>query len=178
MGEVLQFSRLTQHSQSTPRAGSLSTLRPVTLLTPRRMDLAVKFRFFRHLHGGNDPDSERVYRWHINERSGPRMRAGIETDKWKLSLDDYVTAADKLLSSMACDGFQSFFAVPVDPKNELLDGSHRVACALALDLPVIVVHSPRPVWAPPWDEQWFIAHGMADDDLARMRSDWKEMNAG
>lgn len=143
------------------------------------MDLAVKWRFFRHLlSGGNDPDAERVYRWHIEERSGARMRAGLATDRWKQSSDDYVRSARWLVLSMREDGFIPFFAVPIDPNGEMLDGSHRVACAIACEAPAVYVERhTRMAWAPPWDLAWFEDRGMRPDDLARMKADWKEMNA-
>ena len=56
--------------------------------------------------------------------------------------------------------------------GELLDGSHRVACALALGLPEVPVkREARYVWAPPWGERWFIDHGMGEEDLERVRRD-------
>ena len=32
---------------------------------PDRLDIAVKYRFFRHLMRRDDPDAARLYRWHI-----------------------------------------------------------------------------------------------------------------
>lgn len=141
------------------------------------MDLAVKWRFFRHLSGNNDPDSERVYRWHIEERSGARMRAGLATDQWKRTLDDYVIAAGALLTSMRLQGFRPQEAIPVDPAGKLLGGAHRLACALALNIPLVsVVQHERMAWAPPWHREWFIDHGMPQADFKRMCEDWELMH--
>lgn len=138
------------------------------------MDLAVKWRFFRRLLGGNDPEAERVYRWHIEKRSGPRMHLGLATDQWKSSVDDYVIAARKLCDSMRAYGFQPDGAIPVDPNRELLGGAHRLACAIALSIPwVSVVELPRMVWAPPWHLEWFVEHGMTSSDLKRLEQDWE-----
>ena len=138
----------------------------------------MKWRLFRHLYGGNDHDAERVYRWHIEERSGHRIRAGLTIDQWKRSLDDYVETAKRLLGSMMMIGFATEDAVPVDPRNELLDGSHRVACALALGIETIpVMPKSRPVWAPAWDLAWFMAHGMKMGDIERLKADWGLMKA-
>ena len=151
-------------------------LHPASLVTPRRLDLAVKWRFFAHLRHGGDEDAERVYRWHIGERSGHRMQAGIPTDKWKQSTDDYVTSARTLLASMQDMGFLASGAVPVDPNGELLDGSHRVACALAIGVPQIsVMRLTRKAWAPPWDLAWFATHGMTRADLVRVLADFDLM---
>jgi hypothetical protein len=146
-------------------------------VTERRYDLAVKWRLFRHLlHGGDDPDAENLYRWHIEKRSGTRMRAGLATDQWKKTLDDYVASARALFESMREDGFRLSGAVPVDPAGELLDGSHRVACALALGVEMIPAkREARHAWAPPWGYEWFVANGMGYDDLARLCRDFREL---
>jgi hypothetical protein len=143
------------------------------------MDLAVKWRFFRHLlHGGDDPDAEHVYRWHIEKRSGSRMRAGLTTDGWKACLDDYAASAQGLFECMREDGFSLSGAVPIDPAGEMLDGSHRVACAAALGIKMIPVkREARHVWAPAWGYDWFVAAGMGHDELARLCRDWKTLNA-
>jgi hypothetical protein len=149
-------------------------------VTPRRWDLAVKWRLFRHLIKGNDPDAERVYRWHIEARSGHRMKAGVPTDKWKRSADDYVDFASILLLSMKSRGFHPGGVIPVDQDGELLDGSHRVACAIALDIPVIpyVVMRERQAWAPAWGEEWFVKEGCPAEDLERLRSDFALLQLG
>lgn len=137
----------------------------------------MKRRFFLHLLGGDDPDAERVYRWHIEKRSGARMRAGLPTDQWKTTLNHYVWFAKALFERMRDDGFHPNGAVPIDPLGELLDGSHRVACALALgiaDIPVKLEH--RHAWAPAWGYDWFVANGMGHDDLERLCRDWKELS--
>jgi hypothetical protein len=137
----------------------------------------VKWRFFRHLLGyTRDDRAEKVYRWHIRERSGARLDLGIQTDKWKRDLDDYVLAASDLAASMKVFGFLPDGAIPVDADGELLGGAHRVACAIAVGMPhVTVTKIPRKVWAPPWHREWFVEHGMAQDDLRRLDDDWELM---
>lgn len=159
-------------SPSTPQETSFSLLPARTLVTPRRLDLALKYRFFRHLIDGKDPEAETLYRWHIEARSGYRMRAGLATDGWKRSVDHYVISAKALCNAMAHEGFRPECAVPIDPDGELLGGAHRVACALALQIKEIpVARQSRFAWAPPWDEQWFRDNGMKEEDLARLGGD-------
>jgi len=136
----------------------------------------VKWRFFRHLLDGNDADAVRVYLWHIEKRSGSRMAAGLATDQWKCTLDDYVASASSLCRLMAHHGFATVGAVPVDPDGELLDGSHRVACALALGIEAVpMTHETRKVWAPAWGLQLFIDNGMDEAGLSRLKADWEAL---
>lgn len=132
----------------------------------------------RHLLHGGDPDAERVYRWHIEKRIGARMAAGLPTDRWKKSIDDYVHSAKRILASIHAGGFHSAGSIPIDPSGELLGGAHRMACALALGIAEVPVTRERiRVWAPAWGEDWFIENGMAAEDLARVREDMEALLA-
>ncbi len=106
------------------------------------------------------------------------MQAGLATDRWKRTPEDYLNAAKGLFGSMSRNGFMPVCAVPIDPDGEILGGAHRVACALALELKAVPVEwKDNFVWAPPWGIGWFEEKGMWGADLKRLESDWQEMNA-
>lgn len=142
-----------------------------------RMDLGVKARFFAHLHGGGDPDSERVYRWHIDKRRGANAAQGIGMDAGKVDTDDYVTAAKALARSMAAKGFDRRFPIPIDKHGNLMGGAHRTACAIALDCDAWVQVRPGAAWAPQWGRQWFIDNGMESDDQYALQVYWDKLCA-
>lgn len=135
------------------------------LLSPRRLDLIIKWRFFRHLMTGDDGDAERLYRWHVKKRTTINRPPGMR-----------LSAAKKLYESILKNGFNPSFSVPVDQNGELLDGGHRTACCLALGEKVHVVTREGQAWAPPWGIEWFEKKGMAEDDLARLRSDFDSLS--
>lgn len=109
---------------------------------------------------------------------GPRIRAGVATDQWKVCVNDYVNSARFLFLSMSRSGFDPSCAIPVDTGGELLGGAHRLACAIAVDLPEVpVVRLDKVVWAPPWGEAWFEDHGMTPAGMQRLREDWEIMRA-
>lgn len=145
-------------------------LEPYRLVTPRRYDLAVKWRYFRYLITGEDEDSERVYIWHIAQR---RMSGFVDAEKQ--NWDDFYEGVRNLLVSMINNGFDPKHAIPIDPDGELLGGAHRVACALALGESVHVRPMHHRAWAPSWGRDWFVEHGMESADLARLDADWKLM---
>lgn len=138
-----------------------------TLLTPERLDIAVKWRFLRHLIEGGDPDSERVYRWHIEKRTG-----GVEPRSWKRSVDEYVTAALMLATGMRVDGFDPDYPLEYGANGRLRDGAHRLSCALLLGVPALVRRVDRDGTAT-WSEDWFRRNGIGPHDLARIKSDWR-----
>ena len=104
------------------------------------------------------------------------MKLGLSTDRWKRCAGDYVVAAKELHASMVRSGFLSAYAIPIDPNGELLGGAHRLACAMALGIESIPVErNTRMVWAPAWNEAWFVEHGVSEADLARIKADWELM---
>lgn len=142
-------------------------IEPRLLLTPRRLDLAIKWRFFRHLIEGSDEDSRRVYRWHIQQRTG-----GKEARSWKVCVEDYVSAARELLASMQLRGFDPECPVRFGSNGLLMEGAHRIACALALGECVWIETLGRPGNSSPWDEEWLRKDGVSEADLARVLSDF------
>lgn len=150
----------------------ISRIDPLTLFTPARLDLVVKWRFFQHLRTGTDPDAERVYRWHIAERTG-----GREPGSWKQSLDDYVAGAGALLAAMTERGFDPACPVNTDPEGRLKDGAHRTACAAVLGLRIAVQQTPARSRSAPWGRAWFEARGIAAADLARIERDYLSTGA-
>jgi hypothetical protein len=104
------------------------------------------------------------------------MQLGLATDRWKRTVEDYLRAARDLFASMQRHGFLPQGAIPIDPQGELLGGAHRLACALALNIPLVsAVKLPHMVWAPPWHREWFVEHGMTREDLQRLDADWDFM---
>lgn len=144
---------------------------PVLLFTRDRLDLAVKWRFFRHLQTGTDPEAERVYRWHIEARTG-----GQEPGSWKRTVDDYVRGAAALLVGMQDRGFDPLYPVRVGCDGRLKGGAHRTACALALGIHIHIRRVPTPSRAPPWGASWFVDKGVAWADLQRIQQDWDKVH--
>jgi len=142
---------------------------PQKLLILERLDIAVKWRFFRHLQEGDDPDSERVYRWHIKERT-----RGREPRSWKRSVEDYVTSCKGLLESMLASGFSPDHPLEYGQNGRLRAGAHRLACSLLLGLDAYYVVVPLNGTAT-WGENWFVRHNIASADLQRIKLDWKHL---
>lgn len=105
------------------------------------------------------------------------MAAHVATDAWKRTIDDYVASAASLCRSMASHGFDPSCAIPIDPDGELLNGAHRLGCALALGIESVpVIHETRRVWAPAWDYEFFVANGMGEEDLSRLKAALEALN--
>jgi hypothetical protein len=156
----------------------LENLPPASLLSKHRLDVTVKWRYFNHLIGGKDPDSEREYRRLLSNRNGHRMAEGLTTDGWKTSLDDWVAASKALLDSIQTNGFIERHAIPIDKHGELLNGTHRLACALAVGFTTVPVWrlQDKEVWAPPWGLEWFQEQGYSYHEMEGIVSDFEAMS--
>lgn len=117
--------------------GECMTVAPERLVSPRRFDVAIKHIYAQHyLLGGKSSYPERIYREHITAITHGSNK---EDDGSKGDGDAYVAAFNLLLDSMRANGFDANYPVPIDRNMTLIDGAHRVAAALALNLPVPVV---------------------------------------
>lgn len=107
------------------------------------------------------------------------MEAGIATDMWKRKPEDYLAAAEDLYRSMSLLGYDYIHPIDIDPARELLNGSHRVACSLALGIKEVAVR-PQVImaWADPWDAQWFFDAGMDDDGIASLAKTMRKLSGG
>jgi hypothetical protein len=115
---------------------------------------------------------------HIWKRSGTRMMQGLATDGHKMGLIDYVASAVELAESLKTRNFWPEYAIPVDSHGEILNGAHRVACALALGKNVIIGRAEKDAWAPPWDGQWFVDNGFGSLFAAIARAEMGELING
>lgn len=107
------------------------------------------------------------------------MKRGLKTDVWKASLRDYVNSAINLHESMSKNGYNPDCPIPVDEDGELYNGSHRLACALALGIDEVVVERlPGKVWAPPWDANWFREHEMHEKQIGDLERRLTQLRIG
>lgn len=149
-----------------------SRVDPRSLLTPLRLDIAIKARFFQHLAAGGDPDAERLYRWHIETRTGGREPGGS-----KLSTDDYVSSCAALLASMRGRGFDPEYPIIIGSNGRLKAGAHRLACALVVGCGVVFQTDRKPSTAQNWGAVWLMNSGISPDDLVRVEKDWERLAA-
>lgn len=130
-------------------ASEMIVCNPLRLFTPKRLDLVIKWRMFRHWLNGTYPQAEQDYLWHIDQRAGSI-----------LPIDVYIPKAYHLFNSMKDNGFDPRFAVPVNKQGTILDAAHRTACAAALGIDVPVdLHDTQHQW-PDWGSPWLSSHGM------------------
>lgn len=141
--------------------------RPRSLLKQERLDIAVKWDFFRFLYSGLDSEADRLYRWHIEKRTN-----GREPRSWKKNVEDYVKASNGLMESMLKTGYNVYYPIEYGANGRIRDGAHRLACALFLEIDVYYIIVPMDGTAT-WGEKWFINHKIELNDLMRIKNIWQ-----
>jgi len=118
----------------------------------RRFDLMVRARLARAWVSQPDDisEAEEAY-WAMHTARGapdtmPRFRALVE--------------------SVTAGGLNPEFPVGVSPRGPLLDGAHRVAVALALEIPTIAVDVRNSVLPPDYSRTWCVEAGLAESVIA------------
>jgi len=105
------------------------------------------------------------------------MAQGIPTDGWKLTVEHWVEASKVLLDSMRTHGFMPAHAIPLDKHGELLNGTHRLACAMAIGLQKVYTIRllDKEVWAPAWGGDWFHENGMPREEIEKLARDFEAL---
>ena len=76
-----------------------------------------------------------------------------------------IDAFKKLISSFYRNGFDELFPIPVDRNYQILDGSHRAACSLALKInPYVEVYNCE---SSDYPRDWFNNNGFNEKDLKK-----------
>ncbi len=123
---------------------------PKDFMTDRRLDLAIRCAYAEELLGKtHTKEAERLYEKLIETTS-----EGAEEPVWnrtfcffsdyeqKRGMRAFKTAFLELLHSMKKNGFVKNYFIPLDKSGEPVNGAHRIAAALALEIPVWVVDFP------------------------------------
>lgn len=150
----------------------IENISPKKLIFPNRLDLACKYLFFKELENDiPNPYIIDLYKEHILKRSG-----GTEGgDRWikvpsgKNCVDDYITSAKKLHTSMKENGFDINYPVPYYiTNNGIENGAHRISCALALGINIYAM-KVVPKRYKRWDEKWFTKKNFSKEDIRLLK---------
>ncbi|ESS15155.1 hypothetical protein MOLA814_00730 [Betaproteobacteria bacterium MOLA814] len=133
---------------------------PKSLLTVNRLDVFLKKLYFDVIGGRRSKNAELItalYRKHISIRTGgvepPDLHSQGHHIK-KQSVLDYEQSALKLLQSMETAGFKNEYAIPIANDLLLLNGAHRLAAAISLELTRVSI-SRSPAAGVTWCLDWF-----------------------
>ncbi|MDH5740480.1 MAG: FkbM family methyltransferase [Nitrospira sp.] len=140
---------------------AVEVLHPTKLLSPARLDVMAKYVYAQEwVRGTHTKWGTHVYRDHLRV-----WNEFVEGDgSGKSSFEDFKAAFDELLTHIAHHGFDERHGlIPTGRNNVIIDGAHRLATALALNLPVKVLRfgmQPRQ-----YNYAFFQARGLSEEIL-------------
>lgn len=120
----LSYNKITQDTEY-----EVFEIDPKELITERRIDLVVKYYYIQcRENNENISFARELYDKHIEAfTDGTFQEHG---NKHKNSIDRYIETFHNLIDEFKKKGFDSSISIiPIGKNYELLDGSHRVACA-------------------------------------------------
>lgn len=120
----------------------LEEINPKQLLNSRRIDLVVKYYYIKARETGeNLAFAQELYGKHLEAFSDGTFEE--QGNPEKDSLGKYFEVFDALIDDFKKGGFDATRSVlPVGGHGEILDGSHRTACALYFESPVTIIRFP------------------------------------
>lgn len=138
--------------------------------TPR-LDLIIKYLYAVH---ASSPDEEKTFYQNLYADHIRAFNGFYEEQPLKRSREDFLTAFDALLSSMADHGYlTSCPRIQVSAADFLIDGAHRLAAAAALGLELDVEVTDQKA---PYDDLFFRNRGLPEWIVIEAIRRWTSLN--
>ncbi|MCP4552904.1 MAG: hypothetical protein GY834_12880 [Bacteroidetes bacterium] len=132
--ELAAMLETHMHAFITQEKYTIKSVSSMSLFSYNRLDLAIKLLY---LDGRryNDKFSSKIYDEHIRSISlGSFKEPGNEK---KTNLETFIGTFNELYSSIREIGFDARKSlIPISQNGTIINGAHRVACAIALDKPL------------------------------------------
>lgn len=152
--------------------GELSYVSSKALVGFSRFDLCVKILYIRTVilcePINSNLDYSDIYKKHIYLRTKGK-EPGNEN---KNSVDKYVESFGKLVGDILEYGYDSKYPIPLAKNRSLINGAHRSAAVIALNLekvPVVFLEDEKGI---DWSFNWFYERGFNNSELNELLLCW------
>jgi len=158
-----QLALLAFFSFVTLLGQDIDYVHPTDLLNKHRFSVMGKVIFAkRRLLNAKSTWADEVYGAHlyaINQCSGDEYQLNLQEEMVsvprKNNIDDYKKTFESLITSMRSKGFDAVRSVLFKGANTILEGEHRLACSLCLDLLVPCKKTEKPDWMHSYTSDFF-----------------------
>lgn len=149
---------------------------PRDLLTEKRLDLVIRYMYAQEfLHGIANGEGCHLYTKFIEmkgieEPLSNKVFAFFSDYRQKNGVQAYKDSFQSLMESMKVNGFQKEYFIPLDKYGGIINGAHRLAVSLALDLPVWVVDFPLfEGFGVDFSAEWMQRHDFEKKEIDRIK---------
>lgn len=116
-----------------PKEAQIKNKSTADLLNAKRLDVIIRYIYAKaKIDGYGESWAKRAYTNLIKSQTG--NFSGEHIDPGKSNIDDYHMQFDELIKSMMQHGFKSKNSIVPTCKDTIVDGAHRLAIALALNI--------------------------------------------
>jgi hypothetical protein len=123
----------TLNFYSIPENAGIQSYSPSEYLSSKRLDVVIRYIYAKaKVDGQFNNWAKEAYADLIKSQSRNFTKGAC--DPGRNTLDQYFQQFDSLIESMKSNGYQSLTSVIPTCKNTIVDGAHRLACALALNI--------------------------------------------
>ena len=135
------------------------------LMCTQRIDIAAKCLYLRHKDECYDYAKE-VYIEHLRAMTKGSF---VEPYGHKKKVEDFITAFDELYRDMSINGYaENVSPIPVDRNFRIMDGAHRVAASIVLNLKVPIIQLDIEANYDVYDQEYFEKFGIDEDILDKI----------
>lgn len=162
------FSQDEEYELNKNVGGYLEEIDPAFLLTSDRIDVIVRYLFFKDLMNGIDSDvHQSLFSRFTMARTGGHELPSYFSGNGKSSVQEFIDKGRELCASIKANGFNEKNFIPLGNERKPYDGLHRMAAALAAG-EKIYVHEYGDRDALNCDMTWFAENGFSFDDRVRI----------
>ena len=172
---------LEEQNKSAEFARAKTPYAPLNLafkyLTPRRFDIIAKLFYAAYREADIQSSfGEEVYKEHLRAFTEGKFTEYDNPEK--NSYEKYASMFDDILDSIRDTGFDFKFAVPTDPGDNLLNGSHRIsACIFHGKTPKSFVTTEPRAGQAVCDSAYFRHAGLAEKYLDVMATEYAKIKS-
>ena len=171
--ELTTKSLFTAYHLNDQVSFSCETADPMTLLNSDRLDVMAKV-IYLELKDKAPEHARALYLEHIRVMTKDSF---VEYDGGKTKKEDFLKSFDALYQDMQEHGYsENGLPIPVDQNGCLMDGAHRAAAAMVLQIPVRIVKIDVDAEYDHYDYRYFREHAMNEDYLDEMVLRYTELD--
>lgn len=152
------------------------------LLREERLDVVIRSLYAKSIikNDNNSKYETMYYKLMMTQNNGMEPTEGMISGffseySFKGGWKAFKKSFQELIISMQENGFERDYFIPLDIQGRMINGAHRLAVALALEVPVWVRIYPYEGIRLIFDDIWLYEHGFSEEDIQYIKNVYEEL---
>lgn len=158
---------------------------PKDFVTEKRLDIVIRYMYAKELlQGIGDGEGCRLYTKFIEKKGleepiSNKVFAFFSDYEQKIGVSAYKESFQELIRSMKTKDFEKEYFVPLDKHGEIINGAHRLAAALALEIPAWAVDFPLfEGFGFDFSQEWMERNGFSHEEIQTVKERLEQLKTG